>query len=90
MHNNIKFCCFIFEKEKQRSTVCWQVESRRVPVNIKKWFDKECNGARISLRKISNQKHRNPNDEEIRKQYHDSLKWYKLLLKSKRQLFENS
>ena len=46
---------------------------RRVPVDNKKWFDKEFNGSRITLRKISNKKNRNPNDEEIRKEYHDSL-----------------
>ena len=47
---------------------------RRVPVNNKRWFDKECNGGRITLRKLSNKKHRKPNNEEIRKEYHDSLK----------------
>lgn len=63
---------------------------RRIPVNNKKWFDKECNLTRVQLRKISNRKHRNPENEDIRKEYHDSLKTFKRLLKKKREDFQNS
>ena len=40
-----------FLKTKNRNS-----HRRHVPVINKKWFDKECNGGRIILRKISNKK----------------------------------
>ena len=43
----------------------------------KKWFDKDCRLKRHHLRKLANQKHRNPTNTEIRNEYHTALKDYK-------------
>jgi len=37
-----------------------------------KWFDKECRFKKHELRKISNQKHRDPLNAYLREQYHDT------------------
>ena len=50
----------------------------------KKWFDKECRHKRHELRKLSNQKHRDPLNSTLREEYHNFLKQYKNLLKNKR------
>ena len=52
-----------------------------------KWFDHECKTLRISLKRLSNKKHRNPLDMEIRKEYHLQNKTFKKLLKYKKRLF---
>ena len=51
-----------------------------------KWFDKECNTARVKLRNESNLKHRNPADKSIRQSYHESLKQFRSLLKIRKKL----
>ena len=50
----------------------------------KKWFDKECRFKKLELRKISNQKHRDPLNANLREQYHDTLKALKKLLNMKK------
>ncbi|CAB4019870.1 Hypothetical predicted protein [Paramuricea clavata] len=40
----------------------------------KKWFDKECRLKRHSVRKLANQKHRDPLNNDIRNEYHFALK----------------
>ena len=47
----------------------------------KKWFDKECRYKRHELRKLSDQKHRDPLNSTLREEYHNVLKQYKNLLK---------
>ena len=54
------------------------------PVSNKKWFLKECRFKKHELRKISNQKHRDPLNANLREQYHDALKTYKKLLNKKK------
>ena len=49
-------------------------------VSNKNWFDKECCFEKHELREISNQKHRDPLNANLREQYHDTLKAYKKLL----------
>ena len=56
-------------------------------VTNKKWFDKECKIKRITLRKLSNQKHKDPFDISKRELYHIALKEYKQLLTSKQKAF---
>jgi hypothetical protein len=54
----------------------------------KKWFDKECRLQRHSVRRLANQKHRDPlNYTEIRGKYHATLKIYKNTLKCKKEHF---
>ena len=55
----------------------------------KKWFDHECKKMRLSLRNISNKKHRNPDDIVLREKYHETLKMYNALLKTKKTEFFN-
>ena len=55
--------------------------------NKKKWFDKECRPKRHELRKLSNKKHNNPMDEDLRKVYHSVLKEYNALLKFKKRSY---
>ena len=50
----------------------------------KKWFDKECRLKRHSVRKLANQKHRDPLNNEIRNEYHNALRIYKDTLKHKK------
>ena len=50
----------------------------------KKWFDKGCRYKRHELRKLSNQKHRDPLNNTLREEYNNVLKQYKNLLKHKR------
>ena len=53
------------------------------PLSNKKWFDKECRFKKHELRKISNLKHRDPLNANLREQYHDTLTEYKKLLNKK-------
>ena len=53
----------------------------------KKWFDKECRLQIHSVRRLANQKHRDPLNTEIRDKYHATLKIYKNTLKRKKELF---
>jgi hypothetical protein len=64
---------------------------RRKITNIaqKKWFDKDCRIKRHDLRKISNLKHRDSTNVELRKNYHDALKSYKVTLQLKQNEFHD-
>ena len=66
-------------------------KTRRKIDNVmnKKCFDKECRFRQHELRKLANQKHRNPTNLTIREQYHNALKIYKETLKTKRNRFQN-
>ena len=68
----------VFNHEK-----CWHEQNtkkRRCKISLnKKWFDKECRYKRHELRKLSNQKHRNPLNSTLRKEYRNVLKQYKNL-----------
>ena len=44
------------------------------PVLNKNWFDKDCCFKKHELRKISNQKHRDPLNANLQEQCHDTLK----------------
>ena len=60
------------------------------PLSNKKWFDKECRFKELELRKISNLKHRDPLNANLREQYHDTLTEYKKLLNKKKNDYYNS
>ena len=64
---------------------------RRKITNVarKKWFDKDCRIKQHDLRKLSNLKHRDPTNVELRKNYHDALKSYKVTLQLKQSEFHN-
>jgi hypothetical protein len=48
------------------------------------WFDADCKIIRKKLRTLSNQKHRDPNNGELRLQYCETLKLYKRTLRNKK------
>ena len=50
------------------------------PLSNKKWFDRDCRLKKHELRKLSNQKHRDPLNVTLREKYHDVLTEYKKLL----------
>ena len=54
----------------------------------KKWFDHECRTKRHELRKLSNQKHRDPLNPELREGFHKTLHDYKKILESERKEFQ--
>ena len=66
------------------------VKRRRKNTNIitKKWFDKECRLKRNALRKLANEKHRDPTNPDIRELYHSTQKQYQSLIKSKRNKYQ--
>ena len=55
----------------------------------KKWFDKDCRLKRHEVRKLANQKRRDPLNTEIRISYDDTLSEYKNLLRTKQQNYKN-
>ena len=55
----------------------------------KKWFDKECRLKRHELRKLSNEKHRDPLNTTLREKYHIVLQQYKKLPAHKRNEYYN-
>ena len=54
-----------------------------------KWFDFECQSFRKELRNLSNLKHRQPENEDLRIKYCETLKQYKHLIQIKRQNHTN-
>ena len=50
------------------------------------WFDTECQNIRKQLRKLSNQKHRDALNPDLRLSYCETLKHYKLTLRTKKAL----
>ncbi len=59
-------------------------------VTQNKLFDKDCRIKRHHLRKLSNQKHTDPTNIELRNNYHDALKSYNETLKVKRNQFHQN
>ena len=55
----------------------------------KKWFDKERRFKMHELRKLANQKHRDPLNAIVHEEYHAVLKQYKTLLNNKRNEYYN-
>ena len=75
------------------SKICLKIKIKRFRKRIKrtsnkKWFDHECRLKRHELRKLSNQKHRDPLNSELREKFHKTLNDYKKLLDSKRKEFQ--
>ena len=75
------------------SKICLKIKTKRSRKRIritsnKKWFDLECRLKRHELRKLSNQKHRDPLNSELRKKFHKTLNDFKMLLDSKRKEFQ--
>ena len=63
-----------------------KIQNRRARKNNEndKWYDNDCKNLRKELRKLSNQKHRDPDNENTRLQYWEKLKQYKNTVRQKR------
>ena len=66
-----------------------KIRKRTTNILNKKWFDKECRFKRHELRKLANQKHRDPTNLAIREAYHTTLKHYKEILQTKKDKYQN-
>ena len=77
------------EAAKRSLKLSSQKKSKRKPIT-KKWFDYDCKTLRSSLKKLSNKKHRNPLDTELRKEYHVQNKTFKKLENKQTQQFVDS
>ena len=84
-----QFTNIMTEEAKRSLKYGSQKNSKRKPIT-KKWFAYECKTLRSSLKKLSNKKHHNPLDTEIRKEYHVQNKAFKKLIKHKKQQFFDS
>ena len=75
------------------SKICLKIKTKKSRKRVKatsnkKWFDRECRLKRHELRRVSNQKHRDPFNSELREKFHKTLTDYKKLLDSKRKAFQ--
>ena len=61
-----------------------KIYERKNSISNKKWFDKECKDLRRNLRKLSNQKHRDPNNNELRQKYWETHKEYNYIIRAKK------
>jgi len=57
---------------------------KKKPRKHKLWFDKDCALLRKNLNLLSNKKHRNPYDANLRHDYHTTRKAFKKLIKGKK------
>ena len=76
----------------ESSKLCLKIKAKKTYRRIKKssnkkWFDCECRLKRHELRKVSNEKHRDPLNSEVRESYHKTLNDYKKLLDTKKRGF---
>ena len=81
----IDYINMIFQKAAIKADL---IKQKRKPVkrqNADKWFDQECKTIRKDLRKIANEKHRQPNNPALRIRYNDVLNKYKCTIRNKKQ-----
>lgn len=74
----------IFEKTAEKAQL---KKKKKINPKFKKediWFDLECQNMRKELRNLSNHKHRDPNNMNIRLLYCEMLQKYKRTLRSKK------
>ena len=76
----------------ETSKLCVKIKAKKTYKRIKKssnkkCFDCECRLKRHELRKVSNEKHRDPLNSEVRERYHKTLNDYKKLLDTKKREF---
>lgn len=48
------------------------------------WFDNECSLFRKHLRNLLNKKHNDPENQDLRHEYHTALKQYKKIINQKK------
>ncbi len=80
----VKYINYIFEKSAKLSKLKTKNWKNQILKKDKKWFDQTCQTIRKNLRTLSNQKHNDPNNAEIRHLYCATLKQYKHTLRTKK------
>ncbi len=79
----VKYMNYIFEKKSQFKLKTKNGKNQ-ILKNDKNWFDQNCQTIRKNLRTLSNQKHNDQNNAEIRHLYCETLKQYKHTLRTKK------
>lgn len=87
----VRMVQLIFDKAANMSLKQRKPKNRqkKQPVCNKKWFDNECKKAIKELHQVSNLKHSDLSNLLLRQQYNSILKYFKTLLKTKKQDFQN-
>ena len=94
--NGVNECVIEFQNiltnASKKSLKIKKKKTRRKITNIanKKWFDKECRIKRHELRKLANQKHKDPTNLGLRNAYQTALKIYKDTLSIKKNEFHKN
>ena len=72
--------------ESTASLANLKVSNRKARKNVEndKWYDNDCKNLRKKLRQLSNQKHRDPENQNTRIHYGETLKQYKNTIREKR------
>ncbi len=79
----------ILYKTAQKSNLT-TVKPKKKRLETDKLFDLDCKALRKNLRNLSNQKHRQPDNPDLRLQYCEALKQYKATLRRKKaQILQN-
>ncbi len=76
----------ILYKTAQKSNLT-TVKPKKKRLDTDKWFDLDCKALRKNLRNLSNQKHRQPDNPDLRLHYCEALKQYKATLRRKKAQF---
>ncbi len=76
----------ILYKTAQKSNLT-TVKPKKKRLETDKWFDLDCKALRKNLRNVSNQKHRQPDNPDLRLHYCAALKQYKATLRRKKAQF---
>ncbi len=80
----VKDINYIFEKSAKIYNLKTKNGQNQILKTDKNWFDQTCQTIRKNLRTLSNQKHNDPNNAEIRHFYCATLKQYKHTLRTKK------
>ena len=78
---------YIFTYLANLSNLTFSKKIHKTTQENEKWFDLGCKTMRKKLRQLSNQKHRHPNNADLRHQYCEELKQYKSTLRKKREQY---
>ncbi len=80
----------IAKKANLNKTTTYKPKNRAKQKPSEKWFDHDCKRIRQELRLISNQKHKDPVDSELRLKHSELLKHYKNTLRQKKLDYYNN
>ncbi len=82
----VKDINYIFYKTAQRSYMAI-LKPKTKKLDTDRWFDSECKALRKNLRSLSNQKHHQPENQDLRLLYCQALRQYKATLHWKKATF---